>query len=355
MRFLAISVRLRLLCLLLTAAMVGAPGRVGAQGPWESLAPLPTAGEEVVGVSVGGKIYVLAGLGGLPNYPGVGMVYEYNPGTNTWIKKKPMPIPAHHIMAAEYNGKIYVFGGFVQVGPIIAWQPIDNSWEYSPDTDTWKPLAPLPSKRGAGGAVVAGGKIYVIGGADVSPGATDPVIRFAADRPHVTVDTNEEYDPATNTWRARRPMPTPRNHFFAGEVGGKVYVIGGRIASAFITRASNTDIVEEYNPATDGWAQKASMPTARSAVGGGVYKGRLYVAGGEAQTEKAMMAFRAFEAYEPATNRWHHLPSMRIPRHGLAAGFVGSRFHVISGDVQTAGIPGVTVYTNAHEAIDVDK
>ena len=38
-------------------------------------------------------------------------------------------------------------------GP-AAWQPIDNVWEYDPAADSWKALAPMPTKRGA--AVAAG-------------------------------------------------------------------------------------------------------------------------------------------------------------------------------------------------------
>ena len=39
--------------------------------------------------------------------------YEYDPGSDTWTKKKSMPRPAHHPALASFNGKIYVCGGFV--------------------------------------------------------------------------------------------------------------------------------------------------------------------------------------------------------------------------------------------------
>ena len=50
-------------------------------------------------------------------------------------------------------------------------------------------------------------------------------------------------------------MPTARNHPAGGAVGGKVYVIGGRLTAANVANmlSSPTDIVEEYDPATDKW------------------------------------------------------------------------------------------------------
>jgi N-acetylneuraminic acid mutarotase len=160
----------------------------------------------------------------------------------------------------------------------------------------------------------------------------------------------------TNTWSARAPMPTARNHFLGAEVNGKIYAIGGRLGSTFITRSSNTDLTEEYDVAQDVWTTRAQMPTARSGVAGGVYKGRVYVAGGEFQNDKIMAAYRAFESYDPATNTWDQgLPRMRIPRHGFAGAVIGDLLHVVAGDIQTAGIPGVTAYTDTHDVFDFTK
>jgi N-acetylneuraminic acid mutarotase len=324
-----------------------------AQGKWVKLAPFPEPAEEVLGAAAGGKVYVFAGL--LPGYKPAGMVYEYDPATDQWTKKKPMALPSHHVAIAESGGKIYAFGGFVlpKEGP-PAWQPIDNAWEYDPAADTWKALAPMPSKRGAGVAAAVGGKLYVIGGATTAPGAKDPGI--VGPRPHSVVGTTEEYDPATNTWRVRSPMPTPRNHAAVGAVNGKIYVIGGRIGAAFITgNVSNIDVVEEYDPATDTWGPpRARMPTARSAVAYAVRDGRIYVAGGEYQDARLAAAYRVLEEYNPATNEWINLPRMPLQRHGLAGAVVGNRLHLISGDVQSAG-SGLTMHTPAHDAFEFAK
>lgn len=328
-----------------------APGFASAQ-KLSRAAPFPEASEELYGIGAGGKFYVFGGLA--PGWTPKGLVYEYDPAGDQWTKKKNMPIASHHVALAELNGKIYVIGGFIKPakGP-TAWEPIDNVWEYDPAADSWKALAPLPGKRGSTNAVVANGKIHVIGGAGLHPGSKEVSLHPA--RPHRSLGTHEVYDPAANSWTAKQPMPTARNHAAAGFVNGKIYVIGGRVGAAFITRASNTDIVEVYDVATDQWGDlKAPMPTARSASAWGVYNGLIYVAGGEQRTSDFQRTFRAVEAYNPANNRWIKLAPMQFPRHGLAGDIVNGKFHLVSGDAASGGAPGTHIDSDVHEVIDLD-
>ena len=90
-----------------------------------------------------------------------------------------------------------------------------------------------------------------MGGAAVHPGSSEIALQPA--RPHRSVGTVEEYDPKTNTWSERSSTPTARNHAAVGVVNNKIYVIGGRLGGAFIFTASNTNVVEEYDPMTDQW------------------------------------------------------------------------------------------------------
>lgn len=323
-----------------------------AQGKWMQLAPFPEPNEEILGVVAGGKLYVMAGLVSAPIWTPIGLVYEYDPASDHWTKKKPMALPAHHVAFTEYRGKIYAFGGFVapRSGP-AAWVPINNSWEYDPANDSWKALAPLPTKRGSPLAAVVNDKIYVIGGASTPPGTNQESIDQT--HPQVCLGTVEEYDPATNTWRERALMPTPRNHAAIGVVNGKIYVIGGRVGAAFIGLSTDVSVVEEYDPATNAWGPpRARMPTARSALAAGVYNGRIFVAGGEFQDPQMMATFRAVEAYDPARNTWASIPSLPVSRHGLAGGMIGSRFYVVGGDVQSSGT-GVHVSTAENDAFDL--
>jgi N-acetylneuraminic acid mutarotase len=316
-------------------ATPAAPPAPSAANPWIQGAPFPDASEEVLGATAGGKLYVFAGLA--PGWKPKAMVLEYDPTSNAWSKKKPMRLASHHVAFAALNNKIYAFGGFTfpESGP-PGWNPVNNAWEYDPAADEWKELAPMPTKRGAAAAGVANGKIYVTGGVNSLPGVTENGIHPA--RAHNVVATVEEYSPATNSWKAVRPLLLARNHHMAVGTGDKIYVIGGRIGGAFISSASNNvDLVEMYDPATDLWTPRARMPTARSAIAGGLYDNHILVAGGEGQDARLLAAFKAVEAYDTALNRWQVLPSMPHPRHGLAAGVIGNRLYAVSGDGQSAG------------------
>ena len=327
--------------------------------PWKKGAPFPEPDEELYGVAVNGKLYVIGGWG---EGKARGVNYEYDPATDRWTQKSPMPRPAHHAAVAAVNGKIYAFGGFVAPAntaiPVgAAWEPIADAWEFNPATDSWKPLAPLPGKRGAAVAAEVGGKIYVIGGATTMEGSKDPF--FTAFGPARVLSTNDVYDPATNTWESRNPMSVPRNHAFSGAVNGKIYVIGGRTGHGFILSATNTDVVEEYDPASNMWSiPKERMPTARSGGASGTDGRRIYVAGGEVTTTELVAAFRAVEAYDPATNSWMTLPSMPMPRHGMAGAVIGNRFHLVSGMIQSAGAltfldPTLSTHTAMHDIFEL--
>jgi N-acetylneuraminic acid mutarotase len=356
--------------LLATAGLAQMP-----KSPWKKGAPFPEPDEELYGVACNGKMYV---IGGWADGKARGANYEYDPATDKWTKKKPMPRPAHHAALASYNGKIYVSGGFVvpentQIPVGGAWQPIDDMWAYDPAADSWSSLAPLPGKRGAAVAVEAGGKIYLIGGvatvegskepwtlssgAAASPQSVSPFFTFFG--PAQVLGTNEVYDPATNKWEPRRPMSVPRNHAFAAAVNGKIYVIGGRTGHAFILSATNTNDVEEYDPVSDRWsAPLQRMPTARSGGGSGTDGRKIYCAGGEVTTTQLTGAFRAVEAFDPATNTWSTLPSMPMPRHGLAGAVLGDEFHLVSGMIQTAGAmlffdPQIETKTAVHDVLDL--
>jgi N-acetylneuraminic acid mutarotase len=332
-------------------AFAQAPAAPTAANPWFMAAPFPEASEEVLGATAGGKLYVFAGLA--PGWKPKAMVFEFDPASNQWAKKKPMRLASHHVAFATLNDKIYAFGGFTLPDGPAAWLPTDKAWEYDPAKDEWKELAPMPTKRGAASATAAGGKLYVTGGANSLTGVTENGIHPA--RPHNVMGTVEEYDPATNTWRTRRSLLLPRNHHVTAGVGDKVYAIGGRVGSAFISGTSNNiDLVEMYDPAADLWVSRARMPTARSAMGFGIWNNHIITLGGEGQDQRFLAAFKSAEAYDTTLNRWIVLPSMTRQRHGLAAGVVGNRLYAVSGDAQSAGNGLEHASVNVNEALQLD-
>jgi len=140
-------------------------------------------------------------------------------------------------------------------------------------------------------------------------------------------------------------------------VNGRIYVIGGRLSGAFIIGLpGNINLVQAYAPAADSWVTKNPMPTARSGLNTATLSGIIYAAGGEVQTGGYLAAFRAFEAYDPASDTWWELPSMLLPRHECIMAALGNRIHVAGGSVQSAIVPlpkGLSFDTDSHEAFEV--
>lgn len=311
-----------------------------APGRWivNKFAPLPVLAEEYTAASANSRLYLIGGnRGGSPQWPRT--VLEYDLAADRWTTKKPVPFSGDHMAAAAFGGKIYVFGGQAEGG---VKQPLNTAWEYDPATDAWRSLAPMPTGRTAAAAVESGGRIYVVGG-NVAGG--------------LTVGVNEVYDPAANRWGSRATMPTPRNHPAAGSVAGKIYVIGGRLAAPNIGGfvASNTDVVEEYDPAANTWRAMNKMPTGRSGHGWTTFQGRIYVAGGELRDSHMDAIFRDVEVFDPATGEWYRLPPMPTARHGVNLAATGTRLHAIGGHIAFAATGEKELHTAANEVFEFGR
>jgi hypothetical protein len=150
---------------------------------------------------------------------------------------------------------------------------------------SWVTKEPMQKARANFGIAVVNGKIYAFGGDRGSPtGNAVP----AETRTAETVSTNEEYDPTSDTWTFRKPMPTGRALLGVAVYQNKVYCIGGYQGRYFDTGAN-----EVYDPATDTWETRASMPSFETFATANVVNGKIYV-----------MSANLNQAYDPATDSW---------------------------------------------------
>jgi N-acetylneuraminic acid mutarotase len=134
-------------------------------------------------------------------------------------------------------------------------------------------------------------------------------------------------------------MPVPRDHHAAAAIDGRLHVVGGRLEGSY---GRNLDAHHVYDPATNSWAARPALPTARSGIAAAVLGSRMFVFGGEAPAG----TFGQVEVYDAATERWSALAAMPTPRHGLTAIAFEGRIHVLSGGPQPGGS-----YSAAHEVL----
>jgi len=118
------------------------------------------------------------------------------------------------------------------------------------------------------------------------------------------IGTVEAYDPLTDTWTTRAPMPTPRAAAGVAEVNGLIYVVGGSSSRSPVP-GGHVRTVEAYDPVTDTWTTKAAMPTPRYGFALAEANGVLYAVGGWADPSFDPDGVSVFvEAYDPVTDTW---------------------------------------------------
>ena len=170
----------------------------------------------------------------------------------------------------------------------------------------------MPTARVGLGVGVVSGVLYAVGG-------------YAQHN----LPTLEAYDPATNRWSTKASKPTPGS-VAVGVVNGILYAVGGDTASTPASVCGCVSILETYDPTTDRWTTKAPMPTRRTGPGVGVVNGILYaVSGWNGGGVSAAPAY-VLEAYDPATNTWTtKRPSWGAT--GMGVGVANGALYVVGG------------------------
>jgi hypothetical protein len=159
---------------------------------------------------------------------------------NTWTEKAPMHQARESLGVAVVDGKIYAIGGWSEKGVAVG-----TNEEYDPKTDSWTYKATMPTARYNFAIAVCQNKIYCIGGCTK-----------ATDEGQTATTANEVYDPATNTWETKAPMPTTRFSLGATVVGSKIYLLGGYLNHTGLT------LNEVYDPIKNSWTTEAPIPQA---------------------------------------------------------------------------------------------
>lgn len=221
-----------------------------------------------------------------------------NATENSWETKASMPQAISGVKAAVVNGKIYVMAGSFH-------------YEYDPATDNWTAKKPMPTPRVGGFAIAAcQNKIYVIGGDNGTYGYTN------------YLSTNEVYDPSTDTWETKKPMPTSRDQLEASVVNGKIYLIGG-VTDNY--RSIITSVNEVYDPATDSWTTKQPAPIAVANYASAVVDKKIYIMGGTSN-----------QIYDTENDTWSLGASLPTVTYYAAAGattgvMAPKRIYVVGG------------------------
>lgn len=201
-----------------------------ATNSWATRTSMLTPRALAGAATVGTKIYIIGGYdaGGVNSTKNE----EYSPMSDTWATKLPL-------LTAEFGTPA------VTVGTKIYYMSYVVTRVYDPSLNTWTTKLAIPSGRRDTAAVAVGTDIYVLGGNYCSN------INM-----WTTCNTNEKYDTLTNTWSTKASMGTYMylEGHTAAVVNGKIYVTGGR--AGYSNGANN--LTQEYNPITNTWRARAT-------------------------------------------------------------------------------------------------
>lgn len=204
---------------------------------------------------------------------------------------------------------------FIASGLVWAVLALGSMPGHAGSGNVWEAVAPLPVGVTGAAVAVSGGKIYAAGG--------DPSACCA----FVSSNVLQVYDPSTNVWTLKRPMPAARHYAAAAAIGNYIYVIGGFPPG---TNARPLKTVERYDIVNDTWSAVASMPMARAFTGGvaAAVAGKIYVIGGYVPGS----ATTVMEIYDPASDSWTNGPPMPVLQFEFAVAVLDNKIMLIGDD-----------------------
>jgi hypothetical protein len=166
--------------------------------------------------------------------------------------------------------------------------------------DSWNTKATMMHERRWFRVVTLDDKIYAIGGENSG--------------------INECYDPKTDRWTTLAPMPTPRSSFGVVAYQGKIYCIGGSVpyfGPVFVSQG--IDVVEVYDPVTDTWSTKASLPIKTGVLSTCVVNDQIFVINYDS----------TMYMYNPSVDKWSSKTSIPVSTPNLTVRVINDQIFAI--------------------------
>jgi N-acetylneuraminic acid mutarotase len=170
----------------------------------------------------------------------------------------PMETPLQGLPLVAANGKLYRIGGLNAKNARKEKEDLHSVDEFAcfdPATKTWTKLPSLPGARSSHDAAVLDGKIYVVGGWNLTGDRegdwqTDALVyNLGAE------DSGDSAVGANGKWEKLPEPPFQRRAIAVAAWNNRIWVLGGMDDYREIKRD-----VFSYDPATKSWAQAKELP-----------------------------------------------------------------------------------------------
>lgn len=255
-----------------------------------------------------------------------------------WTSKAPMPVAMAEVGVGEVDGKIYVVGGTEQRGKGPPIWASKVTLMYDPASDRWTERAPLPIGLSHAGVAAVDGKLYAVGGFTTPVHIGPKSVAFA-------------YDPRANRWQRIADISSARGSIATVSLGGKLHIFGGRISTEIVklpvppgtppmSQAFGLVTTHQiYDPATGRWSSGAPEPDpARDHVGVVVFDGKVHLFGG--RTRDVVDNLARHDVYDPRTDSWSTAAPLPKPRSSGAFTVLDGKIIYAGGECRPGGKPG---------------
>lgn len=232
------------------------------------------------------------------------------------IPDLPQPLTNNAVTSVVRDGKLELFT-FFGLGAGKTWRDLTNrAWAWREGDTAWRelPAVPVAAGRLAGTACAVAGKVYLFGG-------------YTVDEKGGEVSTPEVYcfDPATDSYAARAPMPLPVDDSVSLVYADRyIYLVSGWHDTG------NTNVVQLYDTQSDTWRRATDYPgPAVFGHAGAMVGGQLVIAGGVQVLVAPVNGLRYAPSsavfvgtIDPADGRkisWRELTGASLPYYRMAA------------------------------------
>jgi len=241
----------------------------------------------VLSASIGTKALVGSGLKSSTTLKDF---WLYDGTNDTWTSIADLPgVSREHAVCFTIGNDFYVGLGHQYELSTSSYSYPTDFYKYSLYSNQWTSVTGFPGQGREGAKSFSlNGKGYVVGG--LIPSSTSFEIEVW------------EFNPANNQWIQRNNGPENSGSAIEAGLSFSIRQKGYLYIPGIDWLPTQTDTLLEYNPLTDTWAYKASLPdTARVGGFGFVLNNKAYLGGG---TKPLNTSLNSFWEYDPATDLW---------------------------------------------------
>ncbi|MEM8872805.1 MAG: kelch repeat-containing protein [Planctomycetota bacterium] len=244
---------------------------------------------------VGDDVFIFGGY--RVDFSSVRDVYRFR--NNQWTRMADMPEAITHAGVETVGNEVWFAGAYIGREGLEQIYGSRKVWKYDTTNDAWSRGPDLPVERAGGDLVLIGRNLHFLGGQNIAR----------------SVDTREHWvlnlDNQGAGWQSRADMPVGRNHLAAETHNGLLYFFGSQ--SGHDEGLTPHTEVYSYDPATNSWTQRASMPAPRNHMHQTLVKkeDKLYIFAG--QSEHNQSEDDIFE-YDFANDSWRTIGTTTEPR-----------------------------------------